>query len=325
MGDASKNNGALILISAKDRAVFISVGSGLRVKLPDSTLDVIINRMKPHLRESKWDAGFVSAILDISHLLAKGELSKAPDHEDSPLWGLARTAIVVGILFGIGACHASWTKRKVNGLTRGREALNSLVKDAKSAEHKIYMTTSCPMCLEDFSTEVELGADVAAEPSRTSGNGNALTPKTLPCGHVFCEPCIKQYLDTAATSCPICRERIQHLDDGAAPPTHSACTGNHTYYNWRHHQLHMQTLMFRSRRIRERYPNVMDTSTHSVLEAAVHTGNLSDAIGIVERRSVEVQTIIADIHKKATSSGRSGSTRSSFGGGRSSGGRGGRF
>ena len=323
VGDSSRNDGVLVLISAKDRAVFISRGSGVEARLTDATLDKIINRMKPHLKAGRWEAGFVSAVLDVSHVLSSGTVRSDPSDEIS--W----TGVGLFILaaFGFAVFHHRNSK-KAHELTRGREALDSLIKDAKTAEHRVYMTTSCPMCLEDFAPEVELGdAAVPAPSSTVAADGNmqagGLLPKTLPCGHVFCEPCIRQYLDTAATSCPVCRVSIRHLDDGT-PGEFEGGAESRDPSSRRRYRSHMQMLMFRSSRIRERYPRAMDPTTHSVLEAAVHSGSLSDAIVVVERRSTEVQTMIADFKKRMSSDG-SGSKRSSFGGGRSSGGRGGRF
>ncbi len=91
------------------------------------------------------------------------------------------------------------------------------------------------------------------------------------------------------------------------------------------YRLHMQTMLFRSRRMRTLYPLTMDPTTQSVIEAAVHNGSLSDVIDTVEHRSAEVARTIENLKAKSSSSGSSGSSRSSFGGGRSSGGRGGRW
>lgn len=273
--------------------------------------------MKPHLKGAKWESGFASAILDITKVLSErgGKLEPENNSNSSDL------LILLGVFSAImclGFYLEKIRKDKMAQLTRGREALNSLIHDAKSAEHKVYMTTSCPMCLENFDPETP---SREIPPASTAG-----APKTLPCGHVFCEPCIQQYLNTNATNCPVCRETIRHIDDGA-PAVHEQAQGSASRhgYNNREHYTYMQMMMFRTRRIRNRYPTAMDASTHSVLEAAAHSGSLSDAITVVERRSIEVQTMIADMKKASTSSSGGGSSRSSFGGGRSSGGRGGRF
>ena len=330
VGDKKLQNGVLIFISSKDRAIFISVGSGIRSKLSDSTVDKIINRMKPHLKKANWDAGFASAILDVDHVLSTGELQHS-DSDDSQLsvMPLVMVACIVGFALFMG--HRE--NKKTADLKRGRCALDSLIKDVKKAEHKVYMSTSCPMCLEPFLAEPELGE---ASPSTANAAKNAtLVPKTLPCGHVFCETCIKQYLNlSAAATCPICRETIRHVDEGTrgeyepSSQSQSGMGGQHhdDQRQWQQYHPYMQTVLFRSRRIHQLYPAAMDSSTHSVLNAAVHNGTLSDAIIVVERRAVEVESMLAEIARKAAnSSSSSGSSRSSFGGGHSSGGRGGRF
>jgi uncharacterized membrane protein YgcG len=335
VGDAKLQNGVLIFISSKDRAIFISAGSGTRDKLSDGTIDTIINRMKPHLKKSNWAGGFVSAILDVEHVLTEGKLSYKPGQRASERSGYENFFLLVFVagVFGLMALLASWQSSKTAALRRGRAALDSLIKDVKKAEHKVYMSSSCPMCLEPFAKEVELGEEATtpapttttttttASPSADSAAKAALVPKTLPCGHVFCEACIKEYLNVSAkATCPICRESIRHVDEGTAGEYEpvGGCGGMRR----RHYHPHMQMVLFRSRRIRHLYPGAMDEGTHSVLHAAVHSGTLSDAIAVVERRSVEVESILADMVKKAKASG---SSKSSFGGGRSGGGRGGRF
>ncbi|CAN0174140.1 unnamed protein product, partial [Ectocarpus fasciculatus] len=210
VGGAAKQNGVLILVSSKDRAVFISVGSGVQSRLTDRTLEAIISRMKPHLKKSSWEGGFVSAILDISQVLSTGAALQTTD-ENSPLQDFAGFVVIVGVILAISFFKSRSDNRRERELTRGRAALDSLIKDVKNVEHRVYMSSSCPMCLEDFAAEAELG-EAGHGSMKTSGT---LVPKTLPCGHVFCEPCTRLHFNVSATTyCPVCREVLYHVDEG---------------------------------------------------------------------------------------------------------------
>ncbi len=315
MGDAVKQNGVLIFVSVSDRAVYISVGSGIREKANDRVLEAIINRMKPHLRQSKFDNAFVSAILDMERVVTLGHLRSSQVQndleEDSNNYGFI--AIIVCIFAFLGF-KSWWDTKQQAQLARGRATLDSLIVDIKNAKHRVYMTTSCPVCLESFTPENDM---------HNTDPAICIVPKTLPCGHVFCDKCIKEYLASSAKeNCPICRENIRHLDENVAAE-HVPCEA-HLIAPYR---LHMQTTMFRLRRIRTLYPNALDSSTHSLLNAAVQNGSLSDALQVVEQRAVEVSSIINNMKEKAIASrkGSSSSSRHSFGGGFSGGGRGGRW
>jgi Ring finger domain len=52
----------------------------------------------------------------------------------------------------------------------------------------------CPVCLENFA------ADVATRP-----------PRTLPCGHSVCTPCVNALMENAGPLCPLCRIPIPQL------------------------------------------------------------------------------------------------------------------
>lgn len=64
--------GILLFLSVRDRICFISTGSGLTQVLPWWRLDQIVNTMKPDLRHRDYGNAIVSAIQDLTSMLASG-------------------------------------------------------------------------------------------------------------------------------------------------------------------------------------------------------------------------------------------------------------
>jgi uncharacterized membrane protein YgcG len=312
VGDASRQNGVLVLISQSDRAVFISRGSGLRTMLTDHVLDQIIARMKPHLRAGDYDIAFVSAVVDIQAAAAGKDLKRSdasPHAAEQGSWtGLA-------LFFGFIAFFLFLVYRQnshFRSTIRGQASLDRLVGDIQSAQHSVFMTTSCPICLEPFAADAG---------TATSNSSVILIPKTLPCGHVFCEPCLRQLLQSSSGStCPVCRQDVRHLLNGE-------CTSSMESDLQRSSRvLHMQSVAYRVSRMRQLYPLILDRSTHEIMTAAMANGSIAEAARAVEARASEVATMVAKLKSNQSGSKHSsGSSKTSFGGGRSSGGRGGRF
>ena len=84
--------------------------------------------------------------------------------------------------------------------------------------------------------------------------------------------------------------------------------------------------MYRMNRMNQMYPDVVTAETLRVMTSNLESGNIEGISQIVESRRAEVQRVITDIQTRSEMA-RSGSSgaRVSFGGGRSSGGRGGRW
>ncbi len=286
--------------------------------------------MKPHLKKSKWDAGFASAIYDVNHTLHHGRVSYTTHDTKSlaqSLRELAGIAVIFCIIGLLTWCFASREEKKRAKLNKGKDALDRLLSDVKNADHKVYMSSSCPVCLEPFK-EKKSKETTTDSVTRTQSDAGLLIPKSLPCGHVFCAGCITEYLTCSAKkSCPICRVEISDIgetekaDSNIRTDLHEE---NETILiRRRMYRGRRQDLLYRSRRIHEMYPSALDSSTYSSVENGISSGRLSDAARIVESRASELQSQIAGMKRRSQKS--KGSRKSSFGGGRSSGGRGGRF
>jgi uncharacterized membrane protein YgcG len=53
VGDAACDNGLLLLLSVGNRQSFVSTGAGVVEALPDDVISVILDNMKPELRERR--------------------------------------------------------------------------------------------------------------------------------------------------------------------------------------------------------------------------------------------------------------------------------
>lgn len=239
VGKKIVNNGILVFLSIKDRAIFISTGTGVQKKLTEPVLDYIIDNMKPDLRKGDYGKAISTCIISLDLALSeKGTsmIEKAYKHDQAKksssnngdndsgagFW-------VVGALFvGIFGCSwiSNWhTKNRLNNTERGREKLNRIIKEMESVpegEANKFSAQSCPICLEDFKSIVSPGEsprDIFADSSQQSA-AEDLSKKTvsLRCGHLFCIPCIESYLKSEMNNrCPICRLPI---DANTSPHIH---------------------------------------------------------------------------------------------------------
>lgn len=262
--------------------------------------------------------------------------------------------------------------------------MGNLMKEIKENDIDnagVYMSSSCPICLEDFpsssigfsSSNSVSGIDqapppgsVSAPPSASStvgGDGlemiginqikNSIAdesfvsnlspsrPMYLQCGHVFCHGCLTGLFASASRShtialCPICRAPCETASDNNSNSNINSSSINNnddarvplmsrTHGNFR--QNRRMEYLYRARRIYERYPRSMDAHTLNTLVSALDNGDLFQATALLRERQIINSTTITDIATRQTaiSSGSHGSKSKSFGGGRSSRGRGGKW
>ena len=69
IGDKDTQNGLLLFMSVRDRAIFISTGRGIQEKLTKKVLQDIISEMKPALRAKDYDAALEFALMQIEFVL----------------------------------------------------------------------------------------------------------------------------------------------------------------------------------------------------------------------------------------------------------------
>uniref|UniRef100_A0A7S3MD19 RING-type domain-containing protein n=1 Tax=Spumella elongata TaxID=89044 RepID=A0A7S3MD19_9STRA len=259
VGSVEKNDGVVVFASVEDRVVYISTGDGSKNLLTPSAIDAIIYRMKPFLRKADYGGALINCVIEIEMLFSGKTLPLHPPRHSStkddsePI----KFGLFLCIILGFGG-YAYYNSRKMQRMERGRIALDNLIREVDNTSRgsegdKVFVTTSCPICLENFpaaDTDAENGSTVtenasmendAGKDSETSDLLRSLEPhpaspvfeaKTnttpsaaaknrpmaLRCGHTFCHDCISTYLKTnEGKKCPICRFPVHADYDGMDP------------------------------------------------------------------------------------------------------------
>ncbi len=107
LGEATKNNGVLLLIAPKERRVRIEVGYGLEGTLTDAVSSIIIsNAIAPRFKAGDFDGGVTRGVDDIITALTTDSAEWKPkrtdmraEHEPSLLDALAPFLIFLFIMF----------------------------------------------------------------------------------------------------------------------------------------------------------------------------------------------------------------------------------
>lgn len=379
VGDQEKQNGVLIFISVKDRAVFLSRGSGLQKVLSDHTLDLLIEHMKPYLREGDYGKAIEATIVEIDMILHnKPSAAINRSHASSPSDNSGIGGVILFFLIaGVAFFYSHRQTLHERGLRRGHVALSQLMRDVEGSEDNRFEFTSCPICLEDFHhppgsaghLEATIDTSGGLASSATGGNTSPvstlssstelspLRPMALHCGHAFCFKCLEEYLKdrNSDKKCPICRAPVDPAapqaprpppDQYPRPPASTNVNGSgdnpscsstmggsdaqyrsstYTSSSFRMRRTAPE-ILYRMQRMRILYPTVMTTAVYNSMERAVEAESPTEFLRAASQRAEEVNKTLMDIakRKEAAKRGSSGS-RSSFGGGRSGGGRGGRW
>jgi len=111
IGQKGKDNGVLLLIAVKDRAMRIEVGYGLEGAIPDALAKNIIEKdIIPFFKNGDYNGGVIRAVLNISKLIAREynvELSKLEDlpaaeaKKESPLFNFLFLFFLIIIFVGL--------------------------------------------------------------------------------------------------------------------------------------------------------------------------------------------------------------------------------
>ena len=96
LGQESKNNGVLLLVSLEDRKAWITVGKGLEGALTDAKAGLIFrNELKPAFKEGRYFEG-ISASCDAIIQVTKGEYTGTGIHKQK---NVPFKAVVIMIIF----------------------------------------------------------------------------------------------------------------------------------------------------------------------------------------------------------------------------------
>ena len=182
-----------------------------------------------------------------------------------------------------------------------------------------------PLLLRSASS---LSAPAALSVTNSESKSKSRKPLILPCQHQFCENCIEAWVKQQKTSCPVCRKPMDGKSDAPPPPPPPPPSpGPHYQHHYHYHpSLHTHSawmrarqreeLMYRIDRLRHRYPAYV---SESMVERA--RDDISQGRQVSSSVYTDLQLNDPATRQALASSGSRGSSMS-FGGGRSSGGRG---
>ncbi|CAJ1402998.1 unnamed protein product [Effrenium voratum] len=178
VGKAACNNGIVLALAVTDRLMHIATGKGAKEHLPDAELEVVIERMKPLLRDGQYADAAEQAVSDVARILS-GE-SFRPS-------GLAAVAQYVPVFLfgGIFLFVMGDNCRKQRRYRRCKRALTQIEQERAKATAERLQVESCSICLETFAE-------------------NKAPTRLLPCGHTFHSACVDGWEESKGT-CPICR------------------------------------------------------------------------------------------------------------------------
>ncbi|EPQ26408.1 uncharacterized protein PFL1_06056 [Pseudozyma flocculosa PF-1] len=113
---------------------------------------------------------------------------------------------------------------KIRDLIRYRAAtknMDSRYPDATSSDMRAMSDGTCIICREDMVVRDPDDPASSSQPTpSSSSHGLNMTPKRLPCGHIFHFHCLRSWLERQQ-SCPTCRRSVLE-EASTAPPTGAA-------------------------------------------------------------------------------------------------------
>jgi uncharacterized membrane protein YgcG len=174
---SSPNNaesyGILIFLSIQDRVCFISTGSAISTVLPWWRLEHIVSSMKPDLRHRDYGHALLTAIDDLSNMLAAGP----PTMKDRLHDFLARFGVVIAFAiftFFFGAWGEYRDRRKRWQYAESRSKLTAVEREKARLLQRDFQTKSCPICLESF----DYGEDLFLEDNDEKNTNTTTTTDT---------------------------------------------------------------------------------------------------------------------------------------------------
>lgn len=166
--------------------------------LPDATVTVILDNMKPALRDGRYGDAVLQGVEQMGRALAGQDIPAGGGGAggSNEGWGIfAFFGAIVASVFG----YSWWSSRKETKRYRScQDKLAAIRRDQDAIRRKQYASSSCPICLEEFtgtapappgassSTAAEGGGPGESEPllARESGGAgsSAAGPSRIPSG-----------------------------------------------------------------------------------------------------------------------------------------------
>lgn len=360
--DSTGNNsgggtGVLVFLSIRDRVVFISVGGALDHLLTSGRIDRIIrNDMRADLKQANYEAGLTKGIDAIVELLEKGE-EPSVFEKISDTFFSSNTFAFVWILFVVGSgAFQQWNRQREQRIY-AKVAVRLSELDRARAEvlrGSYQRTKSCPICLEDFSSTT-VGSD--GHPIQLLRCGHVFDKTCYQewvssgCGDV--------------TKCPVCRADVGLSSDDVPATSTTESTmdnanagsegnddpndgsssndgavsgfednigndNNNLAESTSDNNTHMITFYqrdrnFRLERLSELYPRYVTVNAVTRWSSPTFSGSLVQDLSFRNRDPAVTENARRCCSEYGSSNGSDHRGGSTFGGGTSAGGKGGRF
>lgn len=322
--------GILIFLAIHDRAIYISRGDAVKSVLTNHRLDRVISQMKPLLRNENYSLALQTALDNIGMYIKSGDpnLSERVWAGLSETWPFMFFASIVLLFVFQGRIQ----QRSQREYARVQSQLSELDRNRAEALQGRYQCTSCPICLDDFQTysdRNESPSGTASTSDRVGSDGLPL--KLLRCGHVFDQTCWTEWIETGQgnfSQCPVCNQDVgvgtpsaseerspEYDNDGAIRQRNGI--GAVQDAEQRALRRYQQERMFRLVRMGQLYPRFVNHQQMQRWSDPAYDRSLVRDPSFVRSNPHQPQT--------KPSSGFDHSSGRSFGGGGSSGGRGGRW
>lgn len=96
VGLAECDNGVVLLLSVRDRQIFISTGTGSEISLSNNNINTIVKWMKPYLKSGDYDEALIRGVTNIGLAVSGWDVSK-----DEPFMDFGQLIFI--IMFGFVA------------------------------------------------------------------------------------------------------------------------------------------------------------------------------------------------------------------------------
>jgi uncharacterized membrane protein YgcG len=332
---ACGGTGVLFFLSIRDRAMFISCGKAVKSVLTDRRLDHILDKVKPFLRSGDYSGGILKVLEQVEHYLTAGEPTAGERREEMLDFFIPLGMFGAIVSLFLYQTHRERKEQRVYAQVQSQ--LSELDRTRAEALQGQYECTSCPICLDEFPAELTAGG-----PPKNGSDGQPL--KLLRCGHVFDETCWTDWVNSGQGNvrrCPICQQDVgysTHNDNGdtdvMVQQQNNMIQQQHDMLQQENNMIQQQNNMqdnrvfrqynrernFRLARMGARFPRYIRPEQIQRWTESTFDGTLARDPTFVQNDP----RIVRASSQSKTGNGWAG-TSSSFGGGSSAGGRGGRW
>jgi len=235
-------------------------------------------------------------------------------------------ALFFGVFYAIRTAIEYKDRKERQEYAIVQSQLSRIDRDAALALQGQYQCTSCAICLEEFPPNRKSQSTSTQLMMPPTIGSDGLPLKLLRCGHAFDDTCWKEWISNGSNgdvrSCPICKQDIG-TPASLNIPSNITTNGNQDGNGLRQRQVdseeHIYTRErnFRLIRLASRYPRVIRPAQIRRWTQSNYQGSL-----VRDETFMRDDPIRRMTNKNLTTRSRG---YSSFGGGQSSGGRGGRW